>query len=562
MNITLLAINSKYIHSSLALWYLTAACKPCGDLTPLEHSMNEPLFHILHSVYETEPDVLVVSCYIWNIGYVLRLCGEIKALLPQLTIILGGPEASFRAQELMREHPEIDLILLGEGEESLPAVLRDLPHAHAVSGCVARKGEEITQNGGYQCIAELDALPSPYTDQMLASLHGKLAYYESSRGCPFSCAYCLSCATKGVRTFSLNRVFSDLRRLSKSGVQTIKFVDRTFNADRGRAKEIVSFLLALDAPVTYHFEVGADLFDEELLDLLHRAPPGRFQIEAGIQSTNEPTLRAVCRVTDTAKALDTIREIASWNTVHVHADLICGLPYESFSIFARSFDELYAARPHALQLGFLKLLHGSALRKDAAQYGYIASPEAPYELRASDALSASELFRIHEIEDAVEKYYNSGRFCATLAYITTRVPSAFALFSDLADKMKEGAARYAARSPDCLFQLLADFCRAHPAIDPKRADAALAFDYYSSCPTRFLPPFLNEPLDAFDRALDFDCFAQLELPVKELAKRFLVKAFPYDMESAELPARKTLFAFSRREKDPVTQRFSVKKLPE
>ncbi|MBR5478943.1 MAG: DUF4080 domain-containing protein [Clostridia bacterium] len=542
MKITLLSINSKYIHSSLALWYLTAACEGIGKVTPLEHSINEPSSKILQSVYESHPDFLCICCYIWNIDIALRLCREIKLLLPNLKIVLGGPEVSFRGEEILKDASEIDAVILGEGEVSLPAFLRgDLPN-----GVIYRDGDRIIKQGDYQCIEDLDSLPSPYTPQMMESLRGKLAYFESSRGCPFSCAYCLSSATKGVRTFSMERVKSDLLKLVSSDVQTIKFVDRTFNCDKNRAKEIVRFLLSIEQDTTFHFEVGADLFDDELLTLLKSAPVGKFQIEAGIQSTNEETLASVCRKTDTAKALDAISEIVSWGNIHVHADLICGLPHEGLESFERSFNDLFATRPHALQVGFLKLLHGSALRDN---FGGKFSPFAPYQVLETDSLSADDLFFLQNFENSVELFYNSGRFTCTVNYLTTVFTSPFRLFAHLAEKVSTKPSF----SPDNLFALLSALDK--DGIDRKRLYASLAFDYLCSFKSRHLPEFLQEPRDAFHLIENGKIAAFSHIPVKVLLKTIAVKEFPFDMQSPALPAIPRTYIFSRKDRCKITGRF-------
>jgi len=549
MNISILAINSKYVHSSLALWYLTAACKDCGVVTPLEHSINEPRGKILQSVCESNPDVLAVCTYIWNIDMVLCLCKELKLVLPEVKIILGGPEASFRGKELMGSHPEIDGIVLGEGENALPSYL----NGTIPNGFIYRHNNEIVQNGSYQCICDLNELPSPYTPEMLSSLKGKLAYFESSRGCPFSCSYCLSSATLGVRYFSVERVKDDILKLVSSGVETIKFVDRTFNANTAFATEIVSFLLTLDTKTTFHFEVGADLFKDELLNLLLSAPEGKFQIEAGIQSTNPETLKSVCRTTDTQYALSVLKKISARKNIHVHADLICGLPHEDLSSFKNSFNDLFAARPHTLQVGFLKLLHGSKLRDT---FNGKFSPFAPYQVLESDKLSAQDLFFLQNFENAVELFYNSGRFSCTINYLASCLPSPFDLFALLSEK----TGSHSAYSPDSLFELMASFCKSSDKVDISRAQAALSFDYLCSFKARFLPTFLAEPENSFHLIEQGKLPEFSSLPIKELLKSVAIKTFPYDMQCDNLPLSSCTYVISRRNRSPVDGRFVIKKL--
>lgn len=545
MKLTLLSINSKYIHSSLAMWYLTAACDKYCTVTPLEHSINEPRLKILQSVCESEPDVFAICCYIWNIDMVLDLCREVKIIRPELRIVLGGPEVSFRAEEIMENNPEIEAIFLGEGEESLPSYLQgELPH-----GIVYRRDGCIIKNGDYQCVADLDSIPSPYTDKMLASLKGKLAYFESSRGCPFSCSYCLSSATRGVRTFSMDRVREDLLKLVSAKPETIKFVDRTFNADKARAKEIIKFLLSLGCDTTFHFEVGADLFDDELLSLLKSAPSGKFQIEAGIQSTNERTLKTVCRATDTKKALAVLNEITSWGNVHVHGDLICGLPHEDLNSFKKSFNALFTVRPHTLQVGFLKLLHGSKLRRE---FEGEFSPFPPYQVLKTPHINADELFFLQDFENSVDLFYNSGRFNCTINYLSTVFPSAFDLFAALSEKLRGKSAF----SPDNLFLILSNL----EVADKKRLNSALCFDYFSSFKSRYLPEFLNEPKDLFYLVENGEISSLSQVPVKVLAKAVAIKEFPYDMEDFSLAEGASAYIFSRKNRSPVTGRFKTEKL--
>lgn len=473
---------------------------------------------------------------------VLRLCREAKIIRPNLKIILGGPEVSFRAEELLENADEVDAVILGEGEVSLPALLS----GRRPEGVMYRDGDWFIKTGDYQCIEDLDSLPSPYTPQMIESLRGKLAYYESSRGCPFSCSYCLSSATKGVRTFSLERVKRDITKLASSGVQTIKFVDRTFNCDKARAKEIVKLLLSIEGDTTFHFEVGADLFDDELLSLLKSAPAGKFQIEAGIQSTNEKTLASVCRKTDTKKALDTLCEIVSWGNIHVHADLICGLPHEGLDSFEKSFNDLFATRPHTLQVGFLKLLHGSTLRDN---FSGKFSSFAPYQVLETDALSADDLFFLHDFENAVELFYNSARFTCTVNYLATVFNSPFALFARLAEKVRIKPSF----SPDNLYALLSELDAA--GIDRDRLYAALAFDYLCSFKSRYLPEFLREPKDSFSLIENGEIPEFSHLPVKVLLKTVAVKEFPYDMQIPSLPEASSTYIFSRKGRCKTTGRF-------
>jgi len=451
MKTLIIALNSKFIHSALAPWYLKASCGPdCGQVLVLERTVNENQDKVLSSIYLHKPDVAAFSCYIWNIRYVLDLASSLKKLLPATTIVLGGPEVSYCAAEMLRDYPFVDFVLAGEGEISFPGLLSLLAKRYdnrgtdemsgsndrsggiscvpagidSIEGIVYRSGSGITE-ARPAVVKDLDSLKSPYTEEMISSLSNKIVYFEASRGCPFSCSYCLSSATAGTRFFSFERVCSELDKLVKSGVKQIKFVDRTFNANPERAKGIVRYILELNQQLTggetavcnFHFEVGADLFDDEFIGLLSGAPQGLIQLEAGVQSTNEEALAAVCRKTDVGKLLSNIEKIRRNGNIHVHADLIAGLPYEDFRSFGKSFSDVYSVKPHHLQLGFLKFLKGTKLRDEAEYYGYRFCDHAPYEILAGHDISAEELIRLKGIEELLERYYNSGRFMYSLDYM-------------------------------------------------------------------------------------------------------------------------------------------------
>ncbi|HEX2946520.1 MAG TPA: B12-binding domain-containing radical SAM protein [Clostridia bacterium] len=477
MKTLIVALNSKYIHSALAPWYLKASCGPeYGTVSILERTINENADDILNAIYSHNPDITAFSCYIWNIRMVLELASNLRKLLPHTVIVLGGPEVSYDMGELLENNDKIDYILAGEGEKSFPRLLTCLADPADTADPAAGLGSidglcYRSASGIVSCppatVMDLDSIPSPYTDEMLASLKNKIAYFEASRGCPFSCSYCLSSVTEGVRNFSLERVFYDLERLVNSGVYQVKFVDRTFNANRERAKLILKHIIRRygSSACNFHFEAGADLFDEETLLILENAPKGLFQIEAGVQSTNEKALAAVCRKTDTERLLANIRRLAASGNVHIHADLIAGLPYEDYGSFARSFDSVYSAGPHQLQLGFLKFLKGTRLRREAddttgsspcmagtvgygasscesitgsysassheacaggygaptreaCTEGYIYREMPPYEILSGKHIGYDELSKLKGIAELVDKYHNSGRFDLSLNYLT------------------------------------------------------------------------------------------------------------------------------------------------
>jgi radical SAM superfamily enzyme YgiQ (UPF0313 family) len=469
MKTIIIAMNSKYIHTSLAPWYLKAACgSSCGEIQVLEHTVNESINDVLMSIYLNKPDLAAFSCYIWNISQVLKLASSLKKLLPKTLIVLGGPEVSYDAENMMKENEFVDFILAGEGEESFPKLLK---HTAVYSRQLEGKGsarqqgdsqdgdgsvhpQEDSQEGngsepeiGFEMIdglawrqdglirineaaliSLLDNIPSPYTDEMLSTIKNRIVYFESSRGCPFSCSYCLSSASSGTRFFSLERVFKELDRLVESGARQIKFVDRTFNCHKHRALDIIKHIMKLDrdnakrsgeseANCNFHFEVGADLFDEELLQILASAPKGLFQIEAGVQTVNEAALSAINRVTHLERLFSNLRRLRKAGNINIHTDLIAGLPYEDYHSFSNSFDIVHDTDPNQLQLGFLKFLKGTRMRRDAEIFGYSFSNYPPYEILSGSHIDYSGLIALKGIAELVERYYNSARFVYSIKYI-------------------------------------------------------------------------------------------------------------------------------------------------
>jgi radical SAM superfamily enzyme YgiQ (UPF0313 family) len=445
MKTLIIALNSKFIHSALAPWYLKACCgNECGEIMILEATINESIEKVLGLVYLEKPDIAAFSCYIWNISHVLKIAENLKKLLPETRIVLGGPEAGYDPEELMEQSPFIDFVLSGEGEISFPrlldCIMKDIGEGCSPNNCEYEKvpGLFFRFGGGAalslpsEQVRDLDMVPSPFTEEMLSSLDGRIVYFESSRGCPFSCSYCLSSIEKGVRYFSMERVKKDLRLFIDRGVRQVKFVDRTFNCNAERAKQIFSFLIDTakkgsgtyaavpEQQTNFHFEASADLFDDEMLDLLSGAPEGLIQFEIGIQSVNRRTLDEVNRKTDVDRAFNNIARLRALKSIHIHLDLIAGLPFEDLNSFKRSFNSVYHLKPHQLQLGFLKMLKGTAIREKAAQYRYVYRNYPPYEVLSNEYLSFDDLLELKGVEDMVEKYFNSARFACTTDYLVSR----------------------------------------------------------------------------------------------------------------------------------------------
>lgn len=434
--------ESKYIHSSLAPWCLAAGIRTFApQLQPAvcESTVNRPVQELAQALIARQPAVIGLCCYIWNMPQVEALLPFLKAALPQIPIVLGGPEVSWCAPQVFERLSDAEYIISGEGEEPfarLCAALVEGTSPDDIPGVCTRLKPDAPAH------LPCGEWPSPYSDAYFTALRGRIAYLETSRGCPFRCAFCLSGRCGGVRFLPVERARAELLALANSGAQTVKLVDRTFNCDRRRADELWRFIIneygkAIPAGVRFHFEIGGDLLDEENLAVLAAAPKGSMQLEIGLQSFHAPTLDAICRKTDTEKLCRNIRALLAAGNLHIHIDLIAGLPLETPELFARSFDTAYALGAHQLQLGFLKLLHGAALRERAEEDGCCYSPAPPYEVYETRWFPAAALRRLHRTEDAVERLYNSGRFTLTLEYLLRSAQlSPFALFEGVGDALQ------------------------------------------------------------------------------------------------------------------------------
>ncbi|SDF37304.1 Radical SAM superfamily enzyme YgiQ, UPF0313 family [Sporolituus thermophilus DSM 23256] len=466
VKVLLLTLNAKYIHSSLALRYLREYCRPvCADIVVKEYSINNGLLDILGDIYREKPGVIGMACYIWNIEMTLTLAGLIKKVLPDTAIVLGGPEVSYDPAEVMVSHAAVDYIVQGEGEETLYRLLCSLQSGKGVAqieGLAYRHEGRVVVNGGPQIVHDLSCIPFPYSDEDMAQLADKIIYYESSRGCPFSCQYCLSSATTGVRFFPLERVYRDMEFFIRHDVKQVKFVDRTFNAKKEHYFPLWQFLARQNCRTNFHFEIAADILDDEVLAFLAQVPPGRFQFEIGVQSTYEPTLAEIKRRNDWSRIARNVLKLRSYANIHLHLDLIVGLPYETYERFGRSFNDLYALQPHMLQIGFLKLLKGSGIRQRAGQHGYVFMDTAPYQVLANNYLTYGEVRKLQILEEVFNQTYNSGRFPATLRWLVDCYSGdAFRLYGDLASYWEERGLNSFSHSAKSVFGYVAEFCRYH-----------------------------------------------------------------------------------------------------
>ena len=448
MNVVLSTLNSKFIHSSLALRYLKAYGEAHGQAYDIvEYTINMPVLHILSDITEHDIDILGFACYIWNIEMTLHVVDMVKAVRPDIKIVLGGPEVSFTADELLERCPNIDYIVQGEGEEAFHALVTALHLGNdgldpVIPGVRGRRDGSILGSLEAVEVSDLSTIPFPYTEEDMDDLEHKIIYYESSRGCPFSCQYCLSGNKNTVRFFPQERTLEELQWFIDHGVKQVKFVDRTFNCAPHHHRPLMEFMRDSDTDMNFHLEMEPELMTQWETNILCETPPGRIQIEVGVQSTHKKTLDAINRYNDWPYIQKSIRPIIQAGRTHVHMDLIVGLPHEDFKRFGQSFNDLFSLQPHALQIGFLKLLKGSGVRR-MREYKYVADPLAPYEVLSTHVLPYDDVRFLKYFEDVFERFYNSERFRTTFGYIGQQLihgeTDAFTYFCDMTRAwLKEG----------------------------------------------------------------------------------------------------------------------------
>ncbi len=433
MKSILAAMNAKFAHTNIAIRSLKKASLSPAGITIKEYTINMRPSDILEDLFDEKIRLYGFSTYIWNIDIILKTAAALKQLNPASVIFLGGPEASFEYEELIKNHPFIDYIITGEGEKAFPEFLKfqngDIKLSD-VPSLVFREGGDIRRNPDADAL-DLNKLPFLYDD--INGLKNRVLYYESSRGCPYGCSFCLSSTTKGVRYKDIDTVKKDIDRFIEGGAMKVKFVDRTFNADIKRAKENFSHIIKKGGNTGFHFEVSAELLDDETLDILEKAPKGLIQVEAGVQSVNARTLAAINRKDAFNKIKRNMIKLNKAGNIHTHIDIIAGLPYESYEQFKTTFDSAFMLKADNLQLGFLKLLKGSKLRNEAEKHGIKYTPYAPYTVLETSDISFGELNRLKKIEAVLQKSYNSGLLKYTVIYLAQIKGSVFLVLEGLAD---------------------------------------------------------------------------------------------------------------------------------
>lgn len=552
--VALVSLNAKFIHSNLAIDYLRAYCEAKdvpAFIQTVEFHINQPVDYIVGEILSLDIDVVGFSCYIWNITPTLQVITRLKLAKPETIVIIGGPEVSYEPERILLEHPEIDYCIVGEGEESFAALLsRLIGENHcSVTGermqPVATKMEERIIQG--QAV-DLGRLPSPYPVNLKERYCNKLVYVETSRGCPFACQYCLSANTRGVRYFPKDKVEKELTKLMDGGFPQIKFIDRTFNANPKWAMDIFQFLVresekrgAFEGPkppTVFHFEISADILTEELLSYLRTVPSGLFQFEIGIQSTTPKVLEEISRKSDWSTLRDTIEALSKPGNIHLHLDLIAGLPHETYESFGKSFDDVYGLKGHRIQLGFLKLLKGSGLRCRSSELGLVFDPYPPYEIISTPTLGPLELVQLKEIESLLEQYHNSHRFSVTMELLSQEVydGSPFRFLEDLAKYFRSHKLHQVSHSPLTLYDILYGYVRAqHSEIAPLTAET-LKFDFLRTEAHRPLRVWMPDKLGSNHRRVrhqllqDSDVLARMHpatisLPPRDLARYVRVGRF-------------------------------------
>jgi len=496
MKFLLVAVNAKYIHSNPAVYslYSYSAEKYADMMEITEYTINQKKDEILAGIYESKPDAVGFSCYIWNRSIIGELLEDLPKVLPDTDIWLGGPEVSYRAPELLRQYPKVKGVMVGEGEITFFEILeqyhkQEEPDFSGVAGLYLKSGFTLPRE-----IMDMSSLPFLYQNTEMFS--NRIIYYESSRGCPYRCSYCLSAIDKTVRFRDISLVKKELDFFLKAGVTQVKFVDRTFNCNHEHAMEIWRYIYEHDNGITnFHFEISADILKDDEIELLHKMRPGQVQLEIGVQSFNEETLRAINRRMDKDRLIQVVSEIRKNRNIHQHLDLIAGLPYEDYESFGSSFDRVYAMEPNQLQLGFLKVLNGAPIYGQTEEFGISYTEQPPYEVLSTRWLSYGDVIRLKKIEEMVELYYNSNQFVNTLQYMKNVFASPFRMFEELAEYYEKRGLFINSPSRAYRYRVFLDFVSEY---DPGKKDLyteLITYDLYLRENMKSRPEFCRSLTD-------------------------------------------------------------------
>lgn len=544
MKILLVACNAKYIHSNLAVYDLQAYASDYADHIVLkEYTINQQKDDIMRDIYLEHPEVVCVSCYIWNLSFVKELMADLIKILPGADFWAGGPEVSYDAEKFLTENSEFKGVMVGEGEETFKElagyyVEKNPQDLKNMTGICYRDGDQIIHNGWRQ-IMDLSSIPFIYKD--LSEFKNRIIYYESSRGCPFSCSYCLSSIDKKLRFRDTETVKKELQFFIDNKVPQVKFVDRTFNCKHDHAMAIWKYINEHDNGVTnFHFEISADLLREEELQEMSTMRPGLIQLEIGVQSTNPDTIKAIHRTMDFEKLKGIVDRIHSFGNIHQHLDLIAGLPYEDYDSFRNSFNDVYALKPQQLQLGFLKVLKGSHMMEMCREYGIVYKTQEPYEVLSTKWLDYDHVLKLKTVENMVEVYYNSGQFQNTLEYLEKFFPDAFSIYERLGSFYMEKGYGDISHTRMRRYEILLEFLEDMPEISVDQVKDQMVYDLYLRENLKSRPGFARDQ-KPFERQI-WD-FRKRE----KVAKNAHVEVF----------ADGTVLLFNYADRDPLTNNAHV-----
>ena len=544
MKILLVACNAKYIHSNLAVYDLQAYASDYADHIILkEYTINQQKDDIMRDIYLEHPDVVCVSCYIWNLSFVKELMADLIKILPGADFWAGGPEVSYDAEKFLTENSEFKGVMVGEGEETFKElagyyVEKNPQDLKNMTGICYRDGDQIIHNGWRQ-IMDLSSIPFIYKD--LSEFKNRIIYYESSRGCPFSCSYCLSSIDKKLRFRDTETVKKELQFFIDNKVPQVKFVDRTFNCKHDHAMAIWKYINEHDNGVTnFHFEISADLLREEELQEMSTMRPGLIQLEIGVQSTNPDTIKAIHRTMDFEKLKGIVDRIHSFGNIHQHLDLIAGLPYEDYDSFRHSFNDVYALKPQQLQLGFLKVLKGSNMMEMCREYGIVYKTQEPYEVLSTKWLDYDHVLKLKTVENMVEVYYNSGQFQNTLEYLEKFFPDAFSIYERLGSFYMEKGYGDVSHTRMRRYEILLEFLEDVPEISMDQVKDQMVYDLYLRENLKSRPGFARDQKPFERQVWDFR-------KREKVAKNAHVEVF----------ADGTVLLFNYADRDPLTNNAHV-----
>lgn len=544
MKILLVACNAKYIHSNLAVYDLQAYASDYADHIVLkEYTINQQKDDIMRDIYLEHPDVVCVSCYIWNLSFVKELMADLIKILPGVDFWAGGPEVSYDAEKFLTENSEFKGVMVGEGEETFKElagyyVEKNPQDLKNMTGICYRDGDQITHNGWRQ-IMNLSSIPFIYKD--LSEFKNRIIYYESSRGCPFSCSYCLSSIDKKLRFRDTETVKKELQFFIDNKVPQVKFVDRTFNCKHDHAMAIWKYINEHDNGVTnFHFEISADLLREEELQEMSTMRPGLIQLEIGVQSTNPDTIKAIHRTMDFEKLKGIVDRIHSFGNIHQHLDLIAGLPYEDYDSFRHSFNDVYALKPQQLQLGFLKVLKGSHMMEMCREYGIVYKTQEPYEVLSTKWLDYDHVLKLKTVENMVEVYYNSGQFQNTLEYLENFFQDAFSIYERLGSFYMEKGYGDVSHTRMRRYEILLEFLEDVPEISMDQVKDQMVYDLYLRENLKSRPGFARDQKPFERQVWDFR-------KREKVAKNAHVEVF----------ADGTVLLFNYADRDPLTNNAHV-----